>query len=99
MPIECILFDGKKDTTLSISNRKDKYIVLTYVKGRLSIMDSSYIYYFDMNKWKLENDTIVVGCIKKTTKKHHIGNGHSLIKLKVHNNEYKKLIDSLIKYH
>jgi hypothetical protein len=99
MTIGCILFDGKKDTTLSISNRKDKSIVLTYVKGHLSIMDSSHIYYFDMNKWKLENDTTVVGCIKKTTKKHHIGNGHSLIKLKVHNNEYKKLIDLLFKYH
>lgn len=99
MTIGCILFDGKKDTTLSISNRKDTSIVLTYVKGRLSIMDSSHIYYFDMNKWNMENDTIVVGCIKKTTKKHYIGNGHSLIKLKVHNNDYKQLINMLIKYH
>ena len=100
--IECILYNGNENTPI-IFNKKsywnNKSISLTYDKGYISIMNRSHIYYFNMNKWKLEYDTIVVECIKKTTKKHYIGNGHSLIKLKVHNNEYKKLIDMLIKYH
>ena len=103
MTIECVVYDGKKDTSLIISNKhaywKGKSITLTYVKGYISILDGSHIYYVNMNKWNLENDTMVVGCLKKTTKKHYIGNGHSLIKLKIRNNDYKKLIDTLIKYH
>ena len=107
MTVDCIVYDGKNDSSLIISNKhtywKGKSITLTYVKGLISILDGSHIYYFNMNKWKLDNDTIVVGCIKKTTKKHYICNGHPLIKLKVprgtSGHEYKKLIDMLIKYH
>jgi len=69
-----------------------------YKEGLLTLYDKCYIYYFNINNWILEEDMLIIKCIRKTTKKHNISNskgGKDETTLKMSELNYKMLVDYL----
>ena len=69
-----------------------------YKEGLLTLYEKGYIYYFNINNWILEEDMLIIKCIRKTTKKHNISNsngGKDEKILKMSELDYKMLLDYL----
>ncbi len=80
------------NSSILIKNRYD------YKEGILTLYGKGHIYYFNINNWILEDDMLVLKCIRKTTKKHNISNskgGKDEITLKMSELNYKRLVDYL----